>query len=413
MKPRKYQLIGLVAVIALATGCGKGIALQSRADTWQSTRTVLIGAPYPLTGIWAENGQNCLRGMRMAADQINAAGGLKGLHGAKIKVISADTGSTDPGQAKTVTTAMLMDNHLTAIVGAYLSSMTLTAAISAESERTPIITQSYVDKLTESGYKYLFQIAPSAGLLGKATVVDLKNLATQQHSPLRTVAMLDGNDASAKAQAKSVTAAARRNGLRVNPSITYPDGLSDASSIVSGVAAANPDAIVLGGSLSDAALIIKALRGRGINKPIINPGGGGTLTPQFASTLGRYAEGVFSTTAWNADLKLPGVGEVARRYQAKYGVPMPQEAGESWVALHMLAKTVNTVHSSDPKKVRDALSSTTYRAGPASAMPPGKVRFDPTGRSALATPLLVQWQHGKLHTVYPNRYSATKPLPFP
>jgi branched-chain amino acid transport system substrate-binding protein len=148
-----------------------------------------------------------------------------------------------------------------------------------------------------------------------------------------------------------------------------------------------------------------------VTTPIASEGGGGALTPQFAAALGPLAEGIMASSAWNSDLTLPGVPQASAEYQKKFHVFMPQEAGESWAAVNQLAQIMQNDKTCDPGKIRDALASTDFTSGPASAVPPGKVGFDQTGANKYITPILVQWQGGALHTIYPPNVATTKALP--
>ena len=118
-----------------------------------------------------------------------------------------------------------------------------------------------------------------------------------------------------------------------------------------------------------------------------------------------------AAAAWNSDLQLPGVPEVAATYREKHGVFMPQEAGESWAAVHELAQIMETGATCDPERIREALATTDFTEGPGSAVPPGKVGYDDTGANSYIVPILVQWQSGDLRTVYPTDVSAAEALP--
>ena len=400
-------------LLMLVTACGGGVATKNAqsAGPAKCGDTLVIGAPYPLSGVWAENGQNSLRGMQLAAKQINAAGGIKALSGAKISIVSADTSSDNPGQAKAVTEGLLQKGTVVAIVGSYLSSMTLTTAIAAETGKVPIITQSFVDTLTQKGYKYLFQIPPKASAFGSKTMENVDGVFKEQGRKLKTVAAAGSDDASTKAQTQAVVAASKGLGLTVVQEVIFPNGLTDATPIVSRLASAKADVIVIGGNLPDMSLIIKGLRARGIKTPIAAPGGGGALTPPFTKTLGPDAEGVMASAAWNSDLKLSGVEEVAAAYQTEYGNFMPQEAGESWVAVNQLAQLMEEGKTCDPKKLRDGLAAAEFTSGSAAAVPPGKVGYDDTGANEFISPILVQWQGGKLRTIYPKDVASVPALP--
>jgi ABC-type branched-subunit amino acid transport system substrate-binding protein len=86
------------------------------------------------------------------------------------------------------------------------------------------------------------------------------------------------------------------------------------------------------------------------------------------------ANGTVAISPWNWDLNLPGVAAAAAAYDKEYNVSfMPVESGESWAGVQQIVAAINAAKSADPSKIRDALASTTFSSGPASAMPPGKV----------------------------------------
>lgn len=411
-KGYRRRLLSAVAVsgaalliAACSSGSGSG---TSGSGSGGSDATVVIGAPYPLSGTWAQNGINSLQGMELAAQQINAAGGLTGLNGAKIKIVSADTSSDNPGQARSVTEGLISNDHAAALVGSYLSSLTLATVVAANHDQVPLITQSFVNKLTSSGYKYIFQIPPTATALGNATVVDLVNVMKSTGQTVSTVTNINGNDASSVSQGAGFVAAAKANGLSVVGDVHYPDGLSSASAVVNKVLGQHPDAIGLAGALPDVSLIIKGLRQAGVTVPIISEGGGGALTNQFATTLGQYAQGMLATSAWNWDLPYPGVAAAEAAYKAKYHENMPQETGESWVAVYQIAQAINAAHSANPVTIRNQLAQAQFTSGPASAVYPGKVTYDPNGLNKYSTPMLVQWNGGILRTVYPSEVATAK-----
>lgn len=410
----RMAAVSTACVLTMVAACG-GVATQDKGSGKAAAcgDKITIGAPYPLSGVWAENGQNSLRGMELAAEEINAAGGIAALGGAKIAIKSADTSSDNPGQAKAVTEGLLQSGDTAAVVGSYLSSMTLTTAIATETAKVPIITQSFVDDLTKKGYKYLFQIAPKASSFGTKTMENVSGVFKDQGRKLKTVAIAGSEDASSRAQAEAVKAASEQQGLTVAALVIFPNGLTDAGPIVSQLARTNADVIVIGSNLSDTSLIIRGLRAQGVRAPIAAPGGGGVLTPQFTTTMGPAAEGVMASAAWNADLKLEGVKEAAQAYQKKFGVFMPQEAGESWVAVHQLAKIMEEKRSCAPQDLRDGLAESTFTKGPQAAMPPGKVGYDDTGANEFIEPVLVQWQGGQLRTIYPKNVAAAAALPLP
>src|SRR5262245_64879735 len=84
---------------------------------------VNIGVIQPLSGANAQFGINCRNGIELVADEINAAGGIKMFGGAKINLIVSDA-TSNPTTAPTVAQRLIAQNELTAVLGAFASSLT-------------------------------------------------------------------------------------------------------------------------------------------------------------------------------------------------------------------------------------------------------------------------------------------------
>jgi branched-chain amino acid transport system substrate-binding protein len=375
-----------------------------------ATTTCLIGAPHPLSGPWAENGQNSVRGMELAAEEINRNGGIAALGGANIEIVPGDT-ATDPAQAQSVTAQLVTDRGVSALVGSYLSSLTLTSSTAAESQRVPMVSQSFVDELTQRGYEYFFQLPPKSSSFGANTVSYYLEIAEAKGRPVQNAVVFGSNDAATRAQADRVVQAATEQGINIPEPVVFPPGITDASAIVNQIAASNPDVIFAGGPVADIVLIIRDLRARGIQVPIVGTGGTGFLVKGLAEGLGDQVNGIMSLSAWNEDMNLPEaqVQEASEAYREAYNEPfMPQEAGETYVAVHLIKAAIEQAGSCEPQDIRDALAQMEVSSGPESAMPPGQIAFDDTGMNSFATPVMIQWQDQVPRTVWPQDVAATE-----
>src|SRR5215469_10014060 len=118
---------------------------------------VNIGVIQPLTGANAQFGVNCRDGIELVADAINAAGGIKALGGAKVNLVVVDA-SSSPAAAAAVAKRLISENDLTAVLGAFVSSLSL--AISEVTARAdiPFLTVSFADEITGRGLESVFQM---------------------------------------------------------------------------------------------------------------------------------------------------------------------------------------------------------------------------------------------------------------
>ncbi len=122
-------------------------------------KPVNIGVIMPLSGANAQFGINSRSGIELVADEINAAGGIKALGGAKINLIVADATST-PTTAGTVAQRLITQNEVTAILGAFASSLTIAISEVTERRDIPLLTMSFADQITGRGFKNIFRSSP-------------------------------------------------------------------------------------------------------------------------------------------------------------------------------------------------------------------------------------------------------------
>ena len=117
---------------AAALGVGAGLAgLPLREAAGAAAKEVDIGVLYPTSGSQARFGQMCVNAVKMALDDVNNAGGIKSLGGAKLNPIFADIQS-DPGVTRNQAERLMATGNLAAATGSYVSTYTLVATEVAE-----------------------------------------------------------------------------------------------------------------------------------------------------------------------------------------------------------------------------------------------------------------------------------------
>ncbi|MFC5502462.1 ABC transporter substrate-binding protein [Lysinimonas soli] len=399
------------AFALLLSACSGGIANQttpSSAGTGNATcgTTITIGAPNPLSGPLTDFGTNAIQGTQIAAAEINAAGGIKALGGAKIKIETGDTGSSDPSQATSATTKLIEDGSV-ALVGAWLSGLTTTVSTVAEQASVPILSQSWADTLSQRSYQFYFQPPPKSSQIGGAATSYVVAAAKSVGVTFTKVAGVGPNDVANTAQITAAVNAFKAAGASADAPTFFQAGITDATPIITRLAAQNADLLLVSGTPADVSLIVKGLRARNITTPILGFGGA-FVVPSFAKVMGDQVNGLIAVGAWNWDLPLPGVKAAAAAYKKKYGEFMPMEAGESWVDVHLIADAMEKAKSCKPTEIAAALHSIDVTSGPGSAMPGGEVSFNADGTNPHAVPVLTQWKNNQPATVWPQKYATTK-----
>lgn len=384
---RRALLAGTTAMIA-----SPALIRSARADA----KAVNIGVIQPLTGANAQFGINSRNGIELVADEINAAGGIKALGGAKINLIVADATST-PTTAGNVAQRLISQNEVTAILGAFASSLTIAISEVTERRDIPLLTMSFADQITGRGFKNIFQLVAKASVIGKAQFDYTMSIAQAAGSKIEKIAIMYEDTAYGTAQANGLRAGAKAANVQLVMDEAYPLGITDTTPLINKLRASGAQAVFPVSYLNDSLLIIRTMRQQKIDIPAIG-GAAGYVIPDFEKGLGEFAEGVLSVNTSNYDLS----PDLTERFRKRYGYFMVHEALENAVALDVLVQAIEKAKSAKPEDVAAALRGATFTGGWAKAMTGGTVEFDQTGLNVKSVPVMVQWQKKELVTVWPK-----------
>jgi branched-chain amino acid transport system substrate-binding protein len=365
---------------------------------------VNIGVIQPLSGANAQFGINSRNGIELVADTINATGGIKALGGARINLVVTDA-TSNPTAAAAAAQRLITKNELTAILGAFGSSLAL--AISEVTARAdiPFLTDSFADEITGRGLESVFQVTPKASVTGRAQVNYTLAIAEAAGSKIEKLAIMYEDTAYGTAQSRGLRRAAKDASVEIVMDEPYPFGITDAAPLIDKLRASGAQAVFPVSYLNDSLFIIRTMRQQHITIPAIG-GAAGYIIPDFEKGLGEFAEGVLSISPTNYDLA-PALTEP---FRGRFGYFMVHEAIEHAVALDVLVQAIERAKSAKPKAVTQALHGGRFESGWAKAMPGGVVQFDQAGLNALSVPIMVQWRGKELVTVWPKDFATASPV---
>ena len=240
---------------------------------------VNIGVIQPLSGANAQFGINSRNGIEFVADEINAAGGIKALGGAKINLVVSDA-TSNAATASAAAQRLITQNELTAILGAYASSLTL--AISEVTARAdiPFLTQSFADEITGRGLESVFKVTATASVIGRAQVNYTFAIAEAAGSKIEKIAIMYEDTAYGIAQSRGLRRAAKDANIEVVMDEVYPLGITDATPLISRLRASGAQAVFPMSYLNDSLFIIRTLRQQRMTIPAVG-GAAGYIIPDF------------------------------------------------------------------------------------------------------------------------------------
>jgi branched-chain amino acid transport system substrate-binding protein len=242
--------------------------------------TITLGATLPLTGTAAVAGQGLEAGLRIAADKINADGGIGGR---QVELVLLDDGFT-PDRVVTNVRRLVSQENVYALV-APAGSQGLPGA-------WPFIA--------ENGTPVWGPVSPSdpqqeeVYLLGPTRTtqdqVAIDYFAAQ--GATRLAVIQQDNDLGLSAEEALEVQMPKHPEMELVAQEVTQTGGTDVSSAVNNVVAANPDAVLLATDNTQVALVLQQLRSRGVNVPVFaDQGGAGTGGPSAVGPAGAAAEG--------------------------------------------------------------------------------------------------------------------------
>jgi branched-chain amino acid transport system substrate-binding protein len=366
-----------------------------------ATDTFDLVIPLPLTGKPAKFGEIMKRSYEMAAEEINAKGGVKG----KKLALSFEDSNGKPETARAIVEKLIDSKKQPIIVGEYTSSCAKAVAAVAEERKTPyLVVASADDDITQKNYKYVFRQNQVNAHYGDAVVDFLKTVVKP-----KTIAILFESSAFGTSGADAMEKDAASFGARVVLKEKFETGAIDFKPLLSKVKAAQPDVIYTVAYANEAQLIMKQAKELRIDAKLYAGGAAGFAIPEFIKGAQDAAEYVVSATLWTPQLKYPGAREFADRYKAKYGDFPSYHGASAYAALFVTADALNRAKNWTPDAIRDALRATNLKTAY------GPVKFeDKEGyqNQNFHETFAIQVQKGEFETVWPKS-QASKPYVYP
>ncbi len=345
---KKSMLISVFLVIAiLAAACAGGTQGGGNAP-------IKIGVIYNVTGAQASLDVPSYNGAKLAAKEINAAGGVLGR---QIQIVFYD-GKSDATVIGNAATQLVETDKVVAMMGFSDSDMTLAAApIAAKAGIVFVTSGATSPKLPDQVPDYLFLACFGDNVQAAAGAEYAFNTLKY-----KTVFLLyDQGTEYTKLLSKYFKERYTELGGQVVLEDSYQTGDKDFSAQITKLkgAATQPDFLYIAAQPDDIGTIVKQFRDSGVDKVIM--GGDGYDTPLLVQIPGAGATNVYFTThsLMDKNLGTDPVKKFINSYETEYGnVPENAFAALGYDTMRLIADAIGRAKSSDPKAIRDALAST-------------------------------------------------------
>lgn len=371
MKKQVLLVIGLLFL--LGAGCNQQ---SPAARVEQNKPAIRIGLAIPMTGDAANYGEQAQLASQLAADEVNAAGGI---NGRKLELITEDAQC----DAKTATNAAnkLININKVPVVLPLCSSETLAVAPIAEQAKVVVLAPASTNpEITESG-DYIFRLSPSDSFQGRYVAEHVYNTLNK-----RKIAILFNSDSEWSVGVKNVF---RERFQELGGEIVAGEGaLSDARDYRSNllkIKESNPELVYFPSMVNSALIGLKQMKEIGITVPVL--GGDVWDDVKIPQSLGAAVNGVQFTVM--ANKKLPE-NFVTNMGKDPRGKDINAYSPRFYDAIHMLAQVMRTA-GDNPEKIKNELYKINNYQGIAETY-----TIDRNGDIANATYTLKEFKDGKI-----------------
>lgn len=335
----KRKLRNLTCAAALAV-FGAGIAA---ADT-------MLGASAPMTGPRALLGHHFQQGVRMAIEEVNAAGGVLG---EPVNVIFADDQGDNPNFALNAMSKLKDSDRVPVVLGPHFSVAQL-ATMKNYCDGTLIsITGASGVPVTEQGCEYVFRIRGNDNLQAQALVT-----YALEHLGVTNIGLLYIHDDFGEGGSERVLAALEEAGVEPVSVASHNPHDTDFSAQLNTLKAAGAELVILWTHDQESALIIR--QAQQFNLGMKFAGSTSLSQPTFIELAGPAAEGVISASDFIADNEDPDVQEFVAKYRETYKEEPELYAATYYDSLRLAAQAINDAGSLEPAAIREALSKIEY-----------------------------------------------------
>jgi branched-chain amino acid transport system substrate-binding protein len=365
---------------------------------------IKVGVLHPVSGALSYSGQQGRIGAQLAIEEINAAGGIKSLHGAKIDPMYGDAQSTPDGGNAEV--EKMNAAGVAAVVGGYASAICLAASQTAARYDLPyVVDVGVVDSIVTRGLKNTFRFGPGFGVIAKTALDNLVAINEQAGKPAKTALIVHEDSAFGAGLAKLLNAHLPERGFQVVETISHPTPTRDFNNVVLKIKAQNPDLVIPANYYNEYVLLARTMQQQRIRpKGIYSVLGGAASSYKFVKEFPEAAQYIMDCNHW-FDPKNPKALELKKKVEAK-GEFYTYEVYMNYSCMLLLADALERAASADRANIISALDNSTFAGH---VMPYGPTKFV-SGQNQGAAPVNTQVIEGDIQVILPPQFASAKAI---
>ncbi len=340
----------LVAALAIAALSCDELAPQVSGVTSKDDGKgpIVVGHYASMTGSEATFGQSTDQGVRLATEERNARGGVKGR---PIEIITLDDASRAQ-EAGTAVTRLITEYHVKALIGENASSRSKAGGAVAQSYRVPMVSPSSTNETVTQIGNMISRVCFIDGFQGYVVA----KFARDNLKASRVGILYDQTQPYSKGLATEFSRAFRAFGGTVTTSQAYSGGDVNVLAQLGSLKDTHPEAIFIPGYYNDVGTIAIQARKLGIAVPLL--GGDGWDSEKLAEIGGQAMEGNYYSNHYSFEETRPAVQDFVRRFKARYGSVPDSLGAMGYDAAQVLFAAMDRAASLDGTVLAAAIAQT-------------------------------------------------------
>ena len=401
MKQNRRTFIKQSAALSAAAAAG---SLGFPAIVKAQSGPVKLSVIHPVTGPLAYSGNLSRLGARIAIDEINAAGGIKALGGAKIEPMYAD--APNP-QAGTSEVEKANEAGASAIVGAYASAICLATTQAAAKYNIPhCVDVGVADQIVQRGLKNTFRFGPGYRKITEDAMKYLFIMNKLARNPAKTAMVIHEESLFGTGTANLLSKELPGIGIEVKEVIKHANPTRDFNNIVLRIKAVNPDIVIPANYYNEYVLLLRTMRQQNVQPmAIFSVLGGGASSFKFLREFPDIANGVMDINHWY-DPKKPGALALRKKVEGMKDQFFTYEVFLNYETVYLLVDAIERAKSAKREAIIEALNASTWDRH---FMPYGPTKFV-DGQNVGGQPLQLQVLQNDIKVILPNTFAQAEPV---
>ncbi|MEW6280327.1 MAG: ABC transporter substrate-binding protein [Candidatus Eremiobacterota bacterium] len=310
--------------------------------------TIKIGVYLPITGQAATFGEGTKAGMELAADEVNARGGILGK---KIDLIFEDT-EGKPDKAAAAGQKLINQDNVLVVLGEVMSSNSLAVAPICQEAQVPMISPSSTNVLVTQKGDFIFRVCFLDDFQGQV----MARYAIENLKAKKAAILIEKSSDYSVGLADSFKKTFTEKGGTIVAEEGFTNADTDFTSVLTKIKTSSPDVIFLPSYYNSVGLVATQASQLGMKVPFL--GGDGWESPKLIE-LGKGAlENCAFSTHFNVNATEGQVAEFVKAFRKKTGNDPDGLSALGYDDVLLMADAINRAGKLNRWAIRDAIAAT-------------------------------------------------------